>query len=118
MTGGPELRVTTIGYDASGNAISRTEGGVEAGAAFTLTTTTAFEAAGEAMSVDPPGFGTDDVTSFTYDPARGGLVVATRSDPLIGTELERLAVGDRVRDRLRLPDAVLSRTSPPGARVA
>ena len=84
VTGGPEPRVTTIGYDAAGNAIIRTEEGVEDGAAFSFTTATVPTPEGQVLSVDPPGFGTTDVTSFTYDPARGGLIVETRTDPLIG----------------------------------
>jgi hypothetical protein len=37
------------------------------------------------LTSDPPGYGTQDVTSYTYDPARGNLVPLTRTDPLVGT---------------------------------
>ena len=37
VTGGPELRVTTFVYDASGNLLDRIDEGVEDGAAFTFT---------------------------------------------------------------------------------
>ena len=84
-TSGAGLRVTTLDYDAAGNRTDRTESGVEAGSAFSLTATTAFNAAGQPAVIDPPGHGTQDQTAFTYDPARGGLIVASRTDPLIGT---------------------------------
>ncbi len=34
--------------------------------------------------VDPPGYGSADQTSLTYDPARGNLLPLSRTDPLIG----------------------------------
>ena len=46
---------------------------------------TTYNAAGQPEEIDPPGYGTDDVTSFTYDPARGSLLVDSRTDPLAGT---------------------------------
>ncbi len=86
MTGDPfDQRVTSTVYDASGNATSRTISGFEDDIPFNLVTVTTPTAEGRIGSVDPPGYGTDDVTSFTYDPTRGDLVVETRTDPLIGT---------------------------------
>jgi len=88
VAGSPGLRVTTFTYDGAGNLLDRTEQGIEDGMPFTLTTTTAYEPTGQVTDVDPPGFGTDDVTSFTYNPTRGprgGVIVETRTDPLIGT---------------------------------
>lgn len=83
-SGGAALRETVLGYDAAGNLLTRTIQGAESGSAFNLTTTTAYNAAGQPLSIDPPGFGTADVTTYTYDPARGSLVPLTRTDPLVG----------------------------------
>ncbi len=85
IAGGTALRTTRFGYDAQGNAESRREQGIEAGAFFDLETVTTFNAAGQPLTIDPPGHGLEDVTSFTYDPARGDLLPLTRTDPLIGT---------------------------------
>ena len=85
-TGNPfDLRRTSVVYDAEGNATETTIEGVEGGFAFSHTTVTGFNAAGEPTSMNPPGFGTADVTSFTYDPTRGNLVMETRTDPVVGT---------------------------------
>ncbi len=83
--GGAALRTTLFSYDAQGNSTGRREQGVEAGAFFDLETATTFNAAGQPLTTDPPGHGTTDVTSFTHDPARGGLLPLTRTDPLVGT---------------------------------
>jgi YD repeat-containing protein len=45
---------------------------------------TTYTPAGQPDTIDPPGHGTDDVTSFT-SPARGFLLAATRADPIVGT---------------------------------
>src|SRR5579872_251181 len=45
----------------------------------------AFNPAGQPVTIDPPGNGTADVTSFAYDPTRGNLLPLTRTDPLVGT---------------------------------
>ncbi len=50
-----------------------------------MTTTYTPTAEGMTGTVDPPGYGTADQTSFTYDPGRGNLVALTRTDPLVGT---------------------------------
>jgi YD repeat-containing protein len=78
-------RRTSFGYDAFGNQDTRTIEGVERDAAFSYVTTTTYNSAGMPEDVDPPGYGTADVTSFTYDPSRGDLLADTRTDPLIGT---------------------------------
>ncbi|HSL81228.1 MAG TPA: hypothetical protein VLF66_00545, partial [Thermoanaerobaculia bacterium] len=85
VAGGAATRETVWTLDASGNAIARTISGSEAGSAFSLTTTTTYNAAGQPLTIDPPGHGTADETTFTYDPARGSLVADSRTDPLIGT---------------------------------
>jgi len=84
-TSGTGVRATAYVYDAVGNPTSRTISGVEAGSAFSYTTTTTFNTAGRPTSIDPPGYGAQDVTSYTYDSARGDLLVLTRTDPLVGT---------------------------------
>jgi RHS repeat-associated protein len=82
--GGAAQRATRLTYDAAGNPASRRLQGFEAGGFFDLETVTTFNAAGQPLTIDPPGYGGEDRTSFTYDPARGGLVPLTRTDPLLG----------------------------------
>ena len=84
VAGGSALRTTDWLLDGSGNALSRTISGVEAGSAFTYITTTSYNAAGQPLAIDPPGHGTADQVSFTYDPARGSLIADSRTDPLVG----------------------------------
>ncbi|MCP3994966.1 MAG: RHS repeat protein, partial [bacterium] len=84
-TSGSGVRRSSWTYDASGNATIRTEDGVENGEAFSYQTVTTYNSAGRPESIDPPGYGTEDRTFFTYDPSRGNLIVETRTDPLIGT---------------------------------
>jgi RHS repeat-associated protein len=81
---GASTRATLLAYDAAGNLTSRRLQGLEAGGFFDLETVTTFNAAGQPLTIDPPGYGGEDRTSFTYDPARGGLVPLTRTDPLVG----------------------------------
>jgi len=85
--GFPNEKVTTFGYDAAGNQISRTAEGFEDDAPFTFITEMVPNAGGRVTSVDPPGFGSADATTFTYDPTRGNgfLIQEGRTDPLIGT---------------------------------
>ena len=86
-TGGAmDFRITTLGIDPlNGNETSRTEDGFEDGSPFTLVTSKTYNAAGRVLTVDPPGHGSSDVTTFTYDPTRGDLIPTTRIDPLVGT---------------------------------
>jgi RHS repeat-associated protein len=84
-TSGTGVQATVSVYDGDGNPTDQTITGVEAGSAFSYTTTTTFNAAGRPASIDPPGYTTQDVTSFTYDPLRGDLVPLTRTDPIVGT---------------------------------
>ncbi len=83
-TSGSGVRATVNVYDGEGNLTDQTITGVESGSAFSHTTETSFNAAGRPTSVDPPGYGAQDVTGFTYDPARGNLLPLTRTDPLVG----------------------------------
>jgi RHS repeat-associated protein len=84
-TSGSGVKATVYTYDAAGNLTDTSISGVEAGSAFTYATETTFNAAGQPASLDPPGYGTQDVVSFTYDPARGDLLPLTRTEPLVGT---------------------------------
>jgi YD repeat-containing protein len=45
---------------------------------------TTFHASGQPLSIDPPGYGDNDETSFTWDSARGNLLPLTRTEPLVG----------------------------------
>lgn len=83
--GGSARRTTLMTYDAAGNPTNRRLQGVEAGSFFDLETVTTFAPSGQALTVNPPGFGNDDATSFTWDSARGGLMPLTRTEPLVGT---------------------------------
>ena len=85
-SGGTARRQTILGYDSQGNLTSRTITGAESGSAFSYLTTTAYNSGGQPTSVDPPGYGTADVTTYAYDPARGNgsLVMISRTDPIVG----------------------------------
>ena len=88
-SGGASTRKTLYSYDGAGNRIEETLEGAEAGGSFSHTTVTTYNAAGQPLAVDPPGHGTNDQTTFTYDPLRGNLIPLSRIDPLIGaTTLE------------------------------
>jgi YD repeat-containing protein len=84
VAGGAALRTTDFTRDTLGNAFERTITGMESGSGFSYLTETSFNIAGMPLTIDPPGHGTDDVTSFTYDPARGNLIADSRTDPLVG----------------------------------
>jgi RHS repeat-associated protein len=83
--GGGATRTTQLAYDAAGNLQTRTIQGAEGGSSFSYVTATTFNAAGQPLTVDPPGNGTADETTSTYDSTRGNLLPLTRTDPLIGT---------------------------------
>jgi RHS repeat-associated protein len=93
-SGGSNKRGTDSVYDGTTSFMTtRSIDGYEGGpadntalpAGYKVTSYTP-NGSGEVASVDPPGFGTADVTSFTYDlPDRNGHVVHTRVDPLVGT---------------------------------
>ena len=110
-SGFPNLKTTTFGYDASGNRTSRTVDGFEDALAFSFTTGFGHNAGGQVTSIDPPGYGMDDQTTFTYDATRGNgfLVLETRTDPLIGTTVFDHDVFNR-RTHVTDPNAVVSET--------
>jgi YD repeat-containing protein len=68
---------------------TRTIDGFEAGAPLTAgfkTTAYIYNASGEPLTVDPPGFGAADAASLTYNLAgRNGHIADSRTDPLVGT---------------------------------
>jgi RHS repeat-associated protein len=82
--GGGATRTTVLAYNAAGDLQTRTIQGAEAGSSFNFVTTTTFNAAGQPLTVDLPGFGTADATTTTYDTTRGSLLPSTRTDPLVG----------------------------------
>jgi len=88
--GDPAIRTTEWLRDSSGNPTTRRITGVEAASAFSYDTVTSFNGAGQPLTVDPPGHGADDLTTWIYtppnvgDPDRGELFPFTRTDPIIG----------------------------------
>ena len=77
-------------YDpVSGVLLSSTSFGEEvtySGGEFTLQTAyTAHNGAGQPLTIDPPGYGAGDQTTVTYDSSRGDLLVASRTEPFLGT---------------------------------
>lgn len=79
------VRIATTSYDGLGNLIEERIERIEAGQPFDFATETVPAPEGVPQSIDPPGHGAADRTSFTYDPSRGGIVALTRTDPLVGT---------------------------------
>ncbi|MEM7356355.1 MAG: hypothetical protein AAF657_36400, partial [Acidobacteriota bacterium] len=86
------MRTTVFDYDSVGNLEFRTESGHEAtfgigspteGSFSLVTGYPSYNSAGRVETIDPPGYGTSDQTSFTYDSDRGGLLIETRQDPLL-----------------------------------
>jgi YD repeat-containing protein len=88
-SGGTNKRRTGSTYDATtGVRTARTIDGFESGAALPAgfkSTGYTHNGSGEVLTIDPPGHGTNDVTTFTYNLAgRNGHVADTRTDPLVG----------------------------------
>ena len=88
-------RIVSYQYDpATGDLVGMRQEGQEEGADFPpaapgvldLTTSYTRSSAGQPLTVDPPGYGTDDVTTFLYGVSgANGLLASERSDPLAGT---------------------------------
>ncbi len=83
-SGGGATRTTLFSYNTAGDLVTRTIQGSESGGSFSYATATTFNTAGQPLTVDPPGYGTADMTTTTYDSTRGNLLPLTRTDPLIG----------------------------------
>ena len=88
--GGTNKRRTGSVYDSTtGVMTTRTVNGFESGAALPAgfkTTSYTHNGSGETLTIDPPGHGTADVTTFTYSlTGRNGHVADSRIDPLVGT---------------------------------
>ncbi|HWM93497.1 MAG TPA: RHS repeat-associated core domain-containing protein [Thermoanaerobaculia bacterium] len=89
-SGGSNKRRTDSAYDpTTGVMTSGTNDGFEGGSALASgfkTTAYTHNGSGEVLTIDPPGFGTADVASFTYSlSGRNGHIPDTRTDPLAGT---------------------------------
>jgi RHS repeat-associated protein len=85
-SGGANKRSTSFDFDdTTGRLLSQTIDGFEAGVALPAgykTTSYTPNTSGEMTSIDPPGFGTADATTFTYNLAgRNGHVADSRSIP-------------------------------------
>jgi RHS repeat-associated protein len=91
FSGASGTRSVAMVYDSStGDLQSRTISGVEAtfsGGTFALSTDYPdYNAAGKVETVDPPGYGTSDQTTYTYAvTGTNGLIPDSRTDPLVGT---------------------------------
>ncbi|MEO8197865.1 MAG: RHS repeat-associated core domain-containing protein, partial [Thermoanaerobaculia bacterium] len=91
FTGASGSRVTSMIYHAgNGNLLSRAASGLEStysGGTFSLGTDySGYNGAGNVGTVDPPGYGPSDQTTYTYAvPGANGTLPDTRTDPLVGT---------------------------------
>ncbi len=90
-TSGAGTHETMWSYDpANGNLETVTVSGNESGSPFPYQTSySGYNAGGKVGTIDPlqpASYGTADQTIFTYDPTRGvrGLILQSRSDPLVG----------------------------------
>ncbi len=87
-TGSPlDFRRTTFTLSGRGNATDRIDEGVEDGQLFSYTTSTTYSAEGQPEELDPPGYGTADLSTTIWDGTRGGLLPQSRTDPLVGATL-------------------------------
>jgi YD repeat-containing protein len=109
VEGLPTERRTDIVYHAVGAPQSRTISGVERGVSFSHSTTFDYNAAGQPIWIDPPGFGTTDRTSFGYtppsgEPDRNGMLPFTRTDPLVGDIADTAFAYDAFNRRIAVTD--------------
>jgi RHS repeat-associated protein len=81
---GSQCRDVSTVYDPLGNTDSRSACGFEDGTFFEHETAFTYATSGEPLTIDPPGYSTDDVTEYDYDPTRGDLYPLTRTDPIVG----------------------------------
>lgn len=89
-SGGSNKRRTSTAYNATtarleSGTIDGYEGGSALPSGYKVTSYTT-NSSGEILTIDPPGYSTNDVTTFTYNLTnRNGHVVDSRADPLVGT---------------------------------
>ncbi len=87
FTGAVGSRITTFTRGPTGDIDTKTIEGIEAtrpGGTFSLPTQYTY-VAGLPQTIDPPGYGTADQTSFTYAvPNTNGMLADSRTDPLVG----------------------------------
>jgi RHS repeat-associated protein len=86
-SGGSNKRRTDFAYESTTGVLETISiDGYEAGSplsnGYKVTTYTA-NSSGEFTAIDPPGYSTDDEVTFTYGAT--GHVLASRTDPLVGT---------------------------------
>lgn len=97
-----QLRTTAQVYDpGTGDLLSRTLDGFEGGLPLAgQETTFTYELSGQTSTIDPPGFGTGDATTFHYDdPNLNGQLPTRRSDPIVGdTHFEYEAFNRRIAE--------------------
>lgn len=87
-TSGVGERVTSWNFDDRARLLSSTLAGIEGGSPFAYTTSYVSNESGEVSVVNPPGFGESDQSTYLYEkPGRGGHVVTSRVDPLVGATL-------------------------------
>lgn len=87
-SGGAARAISSTTFNGTGDAIERTIQGAESGGAFLLTTFSQFNPQGQPLTINPPGYGSADVTTLTYAvPNRNGLVPDSRTEPLVGLTL-------------------------------
>jgi RHS repeat-associated protein len=81
-----QTRETVMSYNATTSVMEmRTISGYEADVPFSYQTQTTYNGAGQPFTIDPPGYGTQDVTTLTYNvPSTNGYLPDTRTDPVIG----------------------------------
>jgi RHS repeat-associated protein len=89
--GGANRRQLALVYDPTvGTLTSATlagfETGIAGGPSFSKQTVYQYNAAGRLTLTDPPGYGTADQTSFTYNVANtNNFMPDSRTDPIVGT---------------------------------
>lgn len=107
-------RVQTWLYNSGRLEESIREGVESPNGPFSLSTLyTGYNAAGRPGAIDPPGFGTGDQTTFTYDvpgPDRHGLLVRTESNAAQGTTTYGYDVFNR-RTSVTDPNGAITETS-------
>jgi RHS repeat-associated protein len=84
-----QTRKTLMAYNAATSVMTtRTLQGWEGGASFSYASGFTYNSAGQPLTSDPPGYSTQDVTTFTYNvPGTNGYLPDKRTDPILGDTL-------------------------------